>query len=209
MSRQKSQSGAAGPCELVQQTLKEETGTRDSASKGSLVPGISSPGIVGSTISTQSCICSLFYEAVSKRRGNSSKTRGKGTTTKSSYHPERGLFVYEWQWMLVTEQRHQWAIKKVKKSGTSERLSQGLPLRSHPAVLKPGQEPRNVKRYQQKGPSSFLFNNPLEVKQCCSITPELPNRFLLGTFKLLYLQRILTSSVNPSSVLWSKTPISN
>lgn len=59
------------------------------------VPGISSPGTVGSTISTQSCICSLFYEAVSKRRGKRNKTRGKGTTTKSSYHPERGLFVYE------------------------------------------------------------------------------------------------------------------
>ena len=83
------------PCQSVQQTPKEETGGWDSASKGSFVPGMSSPGIAGSTASTQGCICRLFYEAVSQRRGKRSKTRGKGTTTESAYHSERGLFVYE------------------------------------------------------------------------------------------------------------------
>lgn len=47
------------------------------------VPGISPPGTVGSTISIRSCICSLFYEAVSKRRGKSTKTRGKGQQPKA------------------------------------------------------------------------------------------------------------------------------
>ena len=149
------------PCQSVQQTPKEEMGDWDSASKGSFVPGMSSPSTEGSTASTRGCICRLFYEAVSQRRGKRSKTRGIGTTTKSAYHPERGLFVYEWQWRLVTEQRRQWATQKVKKSGTPKRPSQGLPLLSHPAVLKPGQEPRNINRNHQEGPLSFLVNNPL------------------------------------------------
>jgi hypothetical protein len=39
-------------------------------------------------------LLSLSYEAVSRRRKRY-KIRGKETTTKSSYHQERGLFKYE------------------------------------------------------------------------------------------------------------------
>jgi len=44
------QSAAVGPCALVQQTLEEEIGAWDSASKGSQSQEISSPG-AGSTTS--------------------------------------------------------------------------------------------------------------------------------------------------------------
>lgn len=42
---------AAGPCEVVPQTLEEEVGAWDSASKGPQSQEISSPGTAGSTTS--------------------------------------------------------------------------------------------------------------------------------------------------------------